>query len=184
MTSTLPERTVRTSVPTLEAAFRSEAPSLLGFFIRRVTPAGDAADLVSETFLAAWKSPKRHTIEPEAMRAWLFGIARKVLSQHRRGRHRRTALSDKLRADLDTDLSAQLDGSDAESDPGLTEHVRQLIGCLRAIDQEIITLVYWEGFSQEEVAGILGKRAATVRSRLARARTLLREQLDESGEID
>ncbi|WP_422665076.1 RNA polymerase sigma factor [Agrococcus beijingensis] len=52
---------------------------------------------------------------------------------------------------------------------------------LPALDQEMMTVVYWEGFSQQEVAAIVGRPAATVRSRLARARTALRVQLDEAG---
>ena len=34
----------------VEAAFRREAPALLGYFTRRVSPTEDAADLLSETF--------------------------------------------------------------------------------------------------------------------------------------
>jgi RNA polymerase sigma-70 factor (ECF subfamily) len=168
----------------IEQVFRREAPALLGYFVRRVTPAEDAADLVSETFLAAWKSPRRETVPPEALRPWLFGIARKVLSQHRRGKHRRSALSERLRTSVRTDLAAGLDGTATISDPHLSEHVRQLISYLPSIDREIITLVYWEGFTQEEVATIVGKRAVTVRSRLSRARSLLRSQLTESGDLE
>ena len=84
----------------LTDAFQREAATLLGFFVRRGVPAQDAADLVGETFLAAWKSSARHGIEPAMLRAWLFGIARKVLSQHRRGRIRRSALTDRVRATL------------------------------------------------------------------------------------
>lgn len=183
MTTTLSEKNLTARSVHVERAFRSEASALLGYFIRRVAPAEDAADLVSETFLAAWKSPRLPAIEPAAMKPWLFGIARNVLSQHRRGHRRRSALGDRLKAHVRTDLAAQLDGASSSPDPELAEHVRQLISSLPAIDQEIITLVYWEGFSQEEVATILGKRAVTVRSRLSRARALLGSQLATSGEI-
>ncbi len=177
MTAILPQSTSAEGAADIEHAFRDAAPALLGYFIRRVTPEEDAADLVSETFLAAWKSPKRETIASELLKPWLFGIARNVLSQHRRGGRRRSALGDRLRANVSADLAAGLDGTAAGLDPDLAAHVRQLIAALPAIDQEIITLVYWEGFAQEEVATILGKRAVTVRSRLSRARALLAGQL-------
>ena len=46
----------------------------------------DAADLVSETFLAAWQSSRTRGVEPDLLRAWLFGIARNVvLEQYRSG---------------------------------------------------------------------------------------------------
>ena len=167
----------------LADAFRLEAPGLLGFFVRRVSPPEDAADLVSETFLAAWKSKQRDAIAPDLRRAWLFGIARKVLSQYRRGRRRRTALSERVRVSMGTDLAATSVHPPDELDPDLVEHVRELVSCLSPLDREIIELVYWEGFTQEEVATILGKPSATIRSRLSRARTALRNQLAESGDV-
>ncbi|MFE6734234.1 RNA polymerase sigma factor [Microbacterium sp. NPDC057741] len=163
--------------PDLEDAFRSEATALLGYFMRRVTPQEDAADLLSETFLAAWKSPSLGSIEPVGIRPWLYGIAANVLRQHRRGKGRRTALGDKLRANVVADLAAGLDGVVPGVDPDLAEHIRDIVSTLPELDREIITLVYWEGFTQEEVAAILGKRAVTVRSRLSRTRAVLRERL-------
>lgn len=168
----------------LTELFRGEAATLLGFFIRRGVPVQDAADLVSETFLAAWKSSGRHRIEPDMLRAWLFGIARKVLSQHRRGHIRRSALADRVRATLAIENSSHADGSLEGLDPAIAHHVRELIQYLPEIDQEIVRLVYWEGFTQEEVASIVGKPATTVRARLSRARTVLREQLVESGDVE
>jgi RNA polymerase sigma-70 factor (ECF subfamily) len=66
----------------------------------------------------------------------------------------------------------------------LAEHVRGLIGCLPEIDQEIVRLVYWDGFTQEEVATIIGKSATAVRARLSRARGVLRDRLAESGDVE
>ena len=45
-------------------------------------------------------------------------------------------------------------------------------------------LVYWDGFTQEEVAQILGKPATAIRARLSRARKVLRDQLAESGDVE
>ena len=168
----------------LTAAFRREAGSLLGFFLRRDVTAHDAADLVSETFLAAWRGSTRREIEPEMLRPWLFGIARKVLSQHRRGRIRRTALADRVRSTLPTGDHAEPDGAPAGDERDLAEHVRELIRNLPELDQEIVRLVYWEGFTQEEVATIVGKSAVAVRARLSRARGVLRTLLQESADVD
>lgn len=165
----------------LADAFRREAGGLLGFFVKRDVPFEDSADLVSETFLAAWRSSTTSTVAPEMLRAWLFGIARKTLSRHRRGRIRRTALGDRLRATLLVEPAGQQVATSDEQ--ALSEHVRDLIRCLPDIDQEIVRLVYWDGFTQEEVATILGKSATSIRARLSRARKSLRDQLAESGDI-
>ncbi|MCK6065182.1 MULTISPECIES: RNA polymerase sigma factor [Microbacterium] len=166
----------------LADAFRREASGLLGFFIKRDVPAEDAADLVSDTFLAAWQSSRTSRVEPDLLRAWLFGIARKVLSRYRRGRSRRSALSDRLRATLAADDMTQQ--TPVAGGHELGEHVRSLIACLPEIDQEIVRLVYWDGFTQEEVSTVLGKPATAVRARLSRARKVLRDQLAESGDVE
>lgn len=161
--------------------FRNEARGLLGFFIRRDVPADDAADLVSETFLAAWQSSTTCTIEPDMLRAWLFGIARKKLSQHLRGRTRRTALSARLRLTVSADA---LEQHASTENMERVAYVRAAIEQLPVVDREIVRLVYWDGFTQEEVALILGKRATSVRARLSRARKVLHDQLADKGPHD
>ena len=101
---------------------------------------------------------------------WLYGVARKVLSQHRRSSVRRTALAERMRLELRE--------QPATVDPTEHDEVRAHIAALPGIDREIIELVYWEGFSLVEVAGILGMRQPTVRSRHARARATLRAALE------
>lgn len=73
----------------VEAAFRREAPALLAYFTRRVSPTEGAADLLSEAFLIAWRKRNRVTLDEATVRPWLYGIARKVLAQHRCGSMRR-----------------------------------------------------------------------------------------------
>ncbi|TBN58020.1 sigma-70 family RNA polymerase sigma factor [Glaciihabitans arcticus] len=141
-----------------------EAPALLDYFGRRV-PAEDAADLLGETLVVVWRRVSVIPNDETRARMWLYGVARKVLSGHRRSTKRQTALAEKLRLEL----SVQPVHEATEFD-----RVREQIAQLPEIDREIIGLVYWEGFSLTEVAGILGMRPATVRSRHARARATLR----------
>jgi RNA polymerase sigma-70 factor (ECF subfamily) len=56
--------------------------------------------------------------------------------------------------------------------------VRSVIALLNETDQEILRLVYWDGFSLVEAAQLLGLRPSTVRSRHARARATLRTALE------
>lgn len=57
------------------------------------------------------------------------------------------------------------------------EEVREALQTLRKSDQEIIRLVYWDGFTLAEAAQLLGMKAATVRSRHARACAALQTHL-------
>ncbi|WP_243075535.1 RNA polymerase sigma factor [Microbacterium sp. SS28] len=151
-----------------------EAGSLLDYFLRRTTTPADAADLLGETLLVVWRRERSIPDDPTKARMWLFGVARKVFAGQRRTHARRTALTQRLGEELSVQGSAPDDGD-------LTARVRSVLELLDEIDQEIIRLAYWDGFSLAEVAEILSMRPATVRSRHARARAKLRSWLDAEG---
>jgi RNA polymerase sigma-70 factor (ECF subfamily) len=146
-----------------------EAGGLLGYFVRRTSSPEDAADLLSDALVVIWRRKADVPTDETKARMWMFGVARKVLSGHRRGYRRRTALSARLRAQV-ADI------------PVLTEHyrnpardiVRELVAEMPEIDREVIRLAYWEGFSLAEIAGIMSMRPGTIRSRHARAISKLR----------
>ncbi len=153
----------------LEIALADAAPALLGYFLRRVEPPEDAADLVSETMAAAWRASRRMPAEPEAARMWLFGVARNVLRNHERGARRRDALVDRLRLAI----GAVAPPPDAEA---LAE-VRAAVAALPSELAELVRLVHWDGFTIEEAAAFLDLPASTARGRHQRAKLLLREAL-------
>ena len=72
---------------------------LLAYALRRVDRPEDAADVVAETFLVAWR--RLDDVPPgEQARLWLYGVARRQLANQRRGQLRRSQLADRLRAEL------------------------------------------------------------------------------------
>jgi RNA polymerase sigma-70 factor (ECF subfamily) len=143
--------------------------SLLNYFLRRTDNADDAADLLGETLLVVWRREDAIPADATEARMWMFGVARRVLSGHRRSRSRRDALSERLGATLATVAQEDSD-SDAES-------LRVAIATLPELDREIVRLVYWDGFTLAAVAQMLRMRPATVRSRMARAKSRLRSQI-------
>jgi RNA polymerase sigma-70 factor (ECF subfamily) len=146
------------------------APTLLAYFVRRVTPPEEAADLLSEALLVLWRRADALPLEEDAARMWAFGIARNMLRGHRRTSRRRSALADRLRAEL-VSVEPALPVDERVLD------LRSAVDRLRPIDREIVRLVHWDGLSLVEVAELLGKREGTVRSRYHRARTALRTWL-------
>ncbi|PZR52144.1 hypothetical protein DNL40_13095 [Xylanimonas oleitrophica] len=72
------------------ALFDSTHRALLAYTVRRVTDPADAADVVVETFLVAWHRLDDLPVGADA-RPWLFGVARRVLSNFHRGERRRIA---------------------------------------------------------------------------------------------
>lgn len=148
--------------------YAANFPPLLGYALRRVEQPADAADVVAETFLIAWR--RRHEVPggPET-RLWLYGVARRVLANHHRGDERRERLGDRLRKRL----AAVVPDPGAEIPERLA--VREALARLGELDREVLTLTVWEGLEPREVAEVLGVNPAAVRTRLSRARARLRE---------
>jgi RNA polymerase sigma-70 factor, ECF subfamily len=157
-----------------EEIYASSYRPLLGYALRRCPDPDDAADVVAETFLTAWRRLEEIPKGDEA-RLWLFGVARKVLANHRRGerRHeRRTAA-----------LREQLAASPLVSRPP-GDDLSQLGKVFRALpedDRELLALVAWERLTPGEAAKVLGVSANTVRVRLYRARRRFARGLAEAG---
>lgn len=154
------------------ALFDSHRRLVLGYALRRVDEPADAADVVAETFLIAWRK-LGDVPEGEAARAWLLGVARRVLANQRRGERRRTGLADRLAGELA--VAPLLVPSERD------ETVRRALAQLSESDRELILLAAWEGLSPAEIAVATGALAVTVRSRLSRARRRLRAQLSALG---
>ncbi len=158
-----------TAAAMFERLAEAESPGLLRYFVRRVDPVADAADLLADVLLVAWR--RRDTIPKDDVEArmWLFGVAQKTLANHRRSRIRHDALAERLRGEV---LIADEDAS-AEAQ---RQQVLGLLRALNSLDREILTLVYWDGFRLDEVAKILERNPSTIRARHARALTKLRQR--------
>jgi RNA polymerase sigma-70 factor (ECF subfamily) len=150
------------------ALYRRTHVDVLAFLLRRCPTAEDAADCLAETYLVAWRK-RRQMPTGSDTRPWLFGVARNVM---RRGNelHGRAA-------NAAVALGAQLEGAGAASPaPGIAEP-DPVIAALRelpALEQEIITLICWDGLTPREVATVLGISPNVVRVRAHRARAKLR----------
>ncbi len=152
--------------------FAAESLSLLGYFLRRVDNRDDAADLVGETALVLWRRCADLPDDPEQARMWMYGIARRALSTHRRGKGRRLALADRLRREL---ASVEVE----EATDSRVDDLRAEVGRLSARDQELIGLLHWEGFSIGQAATMIGISAGAAQMRYQRARTRLRSILGD-----
>ncbi|WP_144877503.1 RNA polymerase sigma factor [Microbacterium sp. 1.5R] len=151
----------------LVAAFESTASPLLAYLERRVG-ADDAADLLGEAMVVAWRRVRELPVDPEGARMWLFGIARGTLLNHARGARRRWALVDRIRiAPSELHAPAADQGSD----------VRDAIARLDPDLGEIVRLVHWDGFSLADAAALLGIPSSTARGRYQRAKAELRAAL-------
>ena len=151
--------------------FEAFERDLTAYALRRVERPEDAADVVAETFLVAWRRLDR--IPPgDAARLWMFGVARKQLANQRRGQLRRSRLVDRLRHELPSAVAAVAVEPDEAS-----AAVHRALRRLSEEDRELLMLAGWEGLSPGQIAAVVQLRPATLRSRLHRARRRLREEL-------
>ena len=158
----------RAAAADVEEFIRSVADELLAYFARRVTPNEDAADCLSETLLVLWRRRDNLPQTHGERRAWTYGVAHRILAAHRRNGIRRLTLTDRLRDELRV-LPIAPESSDDVAIAALA--------ALSPRDQELVTLVVWEGLSVAEAGGILGIRPEAARARYSRARRALRAHL-------
>lgn len=143
--------------------------SLYTYFVRRIASRDDAADLTADVMLVMWQKSESLPTGHNEARMWAFGIARNILKNYRRRLYRRHELSERIR-------SESLISGDTKP---VRDDVWEALRLLSEIDREIVQLVHWDGFSLAEVATMLGRKPATIRSRYSRAREKLKFALEK-----
>lgn len=161
-----------------ERLFDDNVRTLLGYAARRVADPTVAADIVAEVFTVAWRRLDEVPLDGEA-RLWLYGTARRVLANHHRSERRRSGLVAKIGAHL----SLHVDRAITESAETAID-VRRALDRLPADDAELLRLVAWEGLTPTEIAQMWSIPAATVRTRLHRARQRLRDEIEGNAGAD
>jgi RNA polymerase sigma factor (sigma-70 family) len=142
---------------------------VLGYALRRASEE-DAADVVAETFLVAWRRLDELP-DGDGARLWLYGTARRVLANQQRGRRRRDRLSERIRAKPPQEVAS------AAPAPELNR-AAAAFSRLRPEDREILALVAWEELHAGEVAQVLGCSRNAARIRIHRARQRFARELD------
>lgn len=161
-----------------EQLYAANYGPVLGYVVRRTGRPDDAADVIAETFLTAWRRLEDVPAD-EAARPWLLGVARRVLANQDRSERRRIALGERLRSELAAARYSR------EPSPGLRDAALAFRG-LPDADREILALAGWEGLDPGQIAVVLGcsRNAARIRLHRARRRFADRLQRDEVTTLD
>ena len=133
----------------------------------------DAQDLVQEVLLRVRKGLE--TYRPGSMEGWLSRIATNAFLDDVRRRRRRP--TEALPADADRVVPSDASAEDALSRVSLPEHVEAALRGLPDEYRAAVVLCDVVGLSYQEIGHALGVPIGTVRSRIHRGRTLLREAL-------
>lgn len=163
-----PEMPMTAREQRFESLYREHYAPLMRYAARRVA-GGHEADVVAETFTIAWK--RLEQLRDDDALPWLYGIARKVLANDRRGRYRRLRLADRIQA------GAAGCVDDHASEVAQKVDLLAAIDGLPARDRECLQLAEWEQLPPDAAAVAMGCSTAAYKVRLHRARRRLAAQL-------
>ncbi|MCS7478271.1 RNA polymerase sigma factor [Umezawaea endophytica] len=157
------------------AIFDRHAPHIQRYLARRLGREA-ADDSVAETFLVAFD--KRHRYDPAHAdaRPWLYGIATRLVGQHRRAEVRRYRLLEAAGPAPDVTCHADRVATDVTAQ-AMRGALATALAALSTPDRDVLLLIAWEQLTYEEVAAALAIPVGTVRSRLNRARRKVRGAL-------
>jgi RNA polymerase sigma factor (sigma-70 family) len=157
------------------ALVRRHFPVVFRFFRSKITEGVE--DLAQRTFLGCVESADAYRGDA-SFRAFVLGIARKQLLLHFRTRYRREAVFDPATLSLQ-DVAPPSGGSPSALIAARDEE-RLLVAALRRLPvdfQIAVELFYWEELPIAEIAQVLEVATGTVKSRLGRARDMLRRHV-------
>ncbi len=142
-------------------------------YLRRMASDEEAPDLAQDVWLRVLRAMPGLR-EPARLRAWLFGIARRTVM-------------DRLRLRYAAPIDHALDADDLpapEAPEPRTEELaamHQELAAMPVTGRETLVLFYLHELSLEQLAEVLDIPIGTVKSRLHRARRMLRRQLSAKG---
>jgi RNA polymerase sigma-70 factor (ECF subfamily) len=140
-----------------------------------------AEDVTQEAFISIWRSGARFDQARGSVRSWMLGIVRNRAIDALRSR---AAKAPKLDFDDDEALAQQPSGERTEAEAMRREtagEVRGALGGLPSEQSKVIEMAYFGGFSQSEIAEMLGLPLGTVKGRmrlgLEKVRVAMAEEL-------
>ncbi|WP_214110749.1 RNA polymerase sigma factor [Acrocarpospora catenulata] len=152
--------------------FDAHAPVLYRHAARMTGSPAEAEDVVSLTFLEAWRLRARVRPDGDSLQPWLFGIAVNVLrNTTRAARRHQNALVRLPPPDAVPDFADELVTRLADADR--LRAARTALNHLRPAEREVVALCVWAGLSHAAAAEALGVKESTVRAHLSRARARL-----------
>jgi RNA polymerase sigma factor (sigma-70 family) len=157
-------------VARFETFFEQHYQEISGY-VRRRLPESDADDAVGQIFMVAWRRFDRIPVSPQD-RLWLFGVARRCVSDSRRSGLRRQRLQARL-----VQEHVEEPRPSVETGP-VHAAMRIAMAGLRPADREVLQLVLWDDLSHAEAAALLGCSVNAFELRVRRAKRRLRDALD------
>jgi RNA polymerase sigma-70 factor (ECF subfamily) len=156
----------------LEMLYHRYSRSVLGLALRRLGDRGRAEDAVQDTFAAIWRSARTYKPERGPGAPWLFAVARNAIADGGRRRFEPPA-------EAPDEPSGEAGPDERAESEWVSWRVHSALQELSEHEREVISLAYWSGLSQSEVAEFLNIPLGTVKTRTRAALARLADVLEE-----
>ena len=157
----------------LSALYDAHAAPIWRYVVHLTGDRAAADDVVQETLLRAWRTPRILEQDPATTRSWMFTVARHLVIDDARSAHRRREIAVAETPDVATD-----DLTDALFESILIE---EALASLSMDHRAVIVRAYYGGLPIAQIAAELEIPSGTVKSRLHYALRALRLALQEKG---
>lgn len=161
----------------LTAIYDRYARTVYSLFLRITHGRTTAEDLVQELFLRLWNQAQKFNPQKGIPGVWILSVARNMALDHvRSGPAKFTA---RLRRSQEIEQLTRCSSfTEPESILARSEKIAVAILSFRPREKEVLELAYFEGYSQSEIANLLGEPLGTVKSWMRSALSRLRLALD------
>jgi RNA polymerase sigma factor (sigma-70 family) len=164
------------------ALFDRHGTTVHRYLARRVGELAD--DLLSETFLVAFRRRTAYRPEHLEVRPWLLGIATNVVRGHQRSERRRYRALARAAGRPEEHGNDPADSGDRLAAEALRGPLAAALAGLKPRDRDALLLLAWGQLGYGEIAAVLDVPVGTVRSRLNRARRQTRAALGDVSPFD
>lgn len=158
--------------------FRRYAGAFLSLARRMGLDANAQEDVVQEAFIKIWRSSRQFDPRRASARAWLLAVGHHTAVDHIRRLEARPKPLEPQKDEAEEAFDLPGDGLDEE---GHLDRIR-LRDALRHLspeERQVVEVLYYQGYSHQEAARLLGIPLGTLKTRARRALLRLKEELHE-----
>jgi RNA polymerase sigma-70 factor, ECF subfamily len=152
------------------------------FIVSRVMDDATADDLTQEVFVKVQKRVAQ-VRDPQRLMGWLIQIARNTVADFFRGARATEPFKEEHAADSPAQPES-FDREETQLRAELSAYIRSVVQSLPAIYREALVLTEYDGLSQVELAQRFGLSVSAAKSRVQRARAMVRETIDRCCDFE
>ncbi len=171
---------IKSNAAVFSELFKLYYKPVFGYVLRRTGDFDDTADITAETFFKAFKNISNFSYSGISVKVWLYRIATNEVNLYYRKKKRHNSIFERLRLEDKELFSKYLEEDRKEYEAELQKN-DQFLMILKELKllpvryQEVISLKYFEGKDNKEIADILNIKEGTLKSLLSRGLEKLRK---------